>query len=82
MRSIQDYITRRGRIMKIVSLDAYPDSEQPAGLKEFTGILDAAVAAASTEDPAQYGSHFYKLCELLFEYFRALFFLDLFCENF
>ena len=72
MRSIQDYITRRGRIVKIISLEQYPESEQPPKMKEFTAVLDAAVAAASTEDPSQYGSHFYKLFKMAY---------DLECEN-
>ena len=67
MRSIQDYITRRGRIMKIVPLSAYPESEQPSELKAFSSVLDAAVTVAATEDPAQYGSHFFKLFKLAYD---------------
>ena len=67
MRSIQDYITRRGRIMKVIAVHEYPETEIPSQLKEFSAILNAAVTAASTGDPSQYGSHFYKLFKLAYD---------------
>ena len=67
MRSIQDYITRRGRIMKRVDLRDYPADDRPAAMAGFTAIIDEAVAAASTNEPSQYGPHFFKLFKLAYD---------------
>lgn len=66
MLSIQDYITRRNRICTVVSIEQYPAEEQPEQLAAFKQTINEAVAAAQTEEPSEYGPHFFKLFQLAY----------------